>query len=100
VPKYAAFPFWDDTYVYQGDPQGIYYEYGSHGDASPPTAVSFEYYLSHYFNDTQYYHYTVFYDSAVPGRFTFKYYQVSDNGYSATVGVQNNSTLAPMPSRI
>lgn len=59
--------------------------------------MAFEYYLSHYFNDTQYYHYTVFYDVAKPGQFIFKYYQISDNGYSATVGIQNNSMLQPFP---
>lgn len=90
VPPYSAFPFWDDTYVYIRQPQGIYYQYGSTPDGTI-SEVTFEYYLSHWYNNTQYYHYTVFYNSLNPGVFQFKYYQVSDNGFSATVGVQNNS---------
>ena len=37
----------------------------------------------------QYYHFTVKYDSADPGVYVVKYYQVSDNGTSATVGMQD-----------
>ncbi|KAL6720505.1 hypothetical protein ACLMJK_002429 [Lecanora helva] len=96
IPDYSAFPFFDDTYVYKFSPQGIYYEYGTFANGSTtPTAVSFEYYMSHYFNNTQYYHYTVFYDSASPGQFTYRYYQISDDGFSSTVGVQNNNASSP-----
>lgn len=76
--------------VYKGDPQGIYYQYGMTNNVN--TDVTFEYYLSHWYNNSQYYHYTVYYDSLDPGVFTYKYYQISDNGYSSTVGIQNNSS--------
>ena len=89
VPAYAAFPFWDDTYVYIHEPQGIYYQYGSKDGVV--NEVIFEYYLSHWYNNTQYYHYTVQYNADNPGVFIWRYYQISDNGFSATVGVQNNS---------
>ncbi|KAF6217629.1 hypothetical protein HO133_006731 [Letharia lupina] len=103
VPPYSAFPYWDDTYIYAGQPQGIYYQYG-HGPtnnitsaqagAPPATNVTFEYYLSHCCGNgdggnEKYYHYTVFYDSLSPGIFTYRYYQISADGASATVGMQD-----------
>ncbi|CAF9936274.1 MAG: hypothetical protein ALECFALPRED_006750 [Alectoria fallacina] len=102
VPPYSAFPYWDDTYIYAGQPQGIYYTYGNglqnnittQADAPPATNVTFEYYLSHCCGNgdggnEKYYHYTVFYDSLSPGVFTYRYYQISENGTSATVGIQD-----------
>ncbi|CAD6591452.1 MAG: hypothetical protein ASARMPRED_005395 [Alectoria sarmentosa] len=102
VPPYSAFPYWDDTYIYAGQPQGIYYTYGNglqnnittQADAPPATNVTFEYYLSHCCGNgdggnEEYYHYTVFYDSLSPGIFTYRYYQISGNGTSATVGIQD-----------
>ncbi len=82
----VVFAFWDDTYIYEGTQQGIYYEVDGE-------TVTFEYYLSHFQDDTQYYHYTVYYDSTIPGVFTMQYYQVSDAGVSATVGAQGTSTF-------
>lgn len=73
--------YWDDTYIYQGRPQGIYYEIDG-------SVVTFEYYLSHYDAPGQYYHYLIIYDSNNPGVFKFKYLQISDGGSSATVGIQ------------
>ena len=84
---------WDDSYIYQGQPQGIYYEITGAGPSG--TRVAFEFYLSHYHGSTQYYHYTVEYDSANPGVFIVKYYQVSDSGSSATVGMQDCEAHAP-----
>ncbi|KAL9065547.1 MAG: hypothetical protein Q9161_008151 [Pseudevernia consocians] len=102
VPPYSAFPFWDDTYIYAGQPQGIYYQYGNgpptnitdNSNVAPATNVTFEYYLSHCCGsgnggNEKYYHYTVFYDSLSPGIFTYRYYQISQNGTSATVGIQD-----------
>ena len=113
VPPYSAFPFWDDTYIYAGQPQGIYYQYGNgphtnittHQEVvdSPDSAtnVTFEYYLSHCCGNgdggnEKYYHYTVFYDSLAPGIFTFRYYQISENGASATVGMQDFGALGTL----
>ena len=85
VPNLCLFPLWDDTFIYLGQPQGIYYEITGAGEGSK---ITFEFYLSHYHGVTQYYHYTVAYDSADPGVYVIKYYQVSDDGTSATVGMQ------------
>jgi hypothetical protein len=81
VPSYSIFPYWDDTFIYQGQPQGLFY-------LIEGTKISIECYLSHYGDARQYYHYIVVYDSATPGIFTYSYYQISDSGISATVGVQ------------
>lgn len=114
MPPYSAFPFWDDTYIYAGQPQGIYYQYdnglfanissssgvsasgsgSSEATQLQPTNVTFEYYLSHCCGsgdggNENYYHYTVFYDSLRPGVFTYRYYQISEDGASATVGIQD-----------
>lgn len=86
IPNYCMFPLWDDTYLYKGAPQGIYYEVTGGGQG---TRISFEFYLSHYHSSTQYYHYLVDYDSANPGVYVFKYFQVLDEGISATVGMQD-----------
>ncbi|KAL9135524.1 MAG: hypothetical protein Q9175_003278, partial [Cornicularia normoerica] len=83
-------------------PQGIYFQYGNGPQnnisgvqtSDPATNVTFEYYLSHCCGhgdggNEMYYHYTVFYDSLAPGVFTYRYYQISENGSSATVGIQD-----------
>ncbi|KAG8525316.1 uncharacterized protein KY384_008960 [Bacidia gigantensis] len=75
-----------EQYVFKGQPQGIYYQVEG-------TKITFEFYLSHYNDATQYYHYLLIYDTTQPGNVTFKYLQVLDLGASATVGVQGKYLL-------
>lgn len=79
---------WDDLYIYSGTQQGIYYEVD--GTASSRT-VTFEFYLSHYADADQYYHFLVRFFEAQSNVVTFQYRNVSDFGASATVGVESET---------
>ncbi|KAL8952806.1 MAG: hypothetical protein Q9222_001310 [Ikaeria aurantiellina] len=82
LPAYSLCPFWDDTYIYEGNSQGIFYQIDG------GNRVTFEYYLSHFSAAAEYYHFLVTYSRTQPGIFNYTYYQVSDSGSSATVGAQ------------
>ncbi|KAK3652738.1 hypothetical protein LTR56_005032 [Elasticomyces elasticus] len=86
LPNTAVCPFWDDLYVYADTPQGVYYEVDG---AAPARNISFEWYTSHYGDPTQYYHFIATFEEANPGATTFTYYEISDHGSSATVGMQS-----------
>ncbi|KAK5696274.1 hypothetical protein LTR17_024352 [Elasticomyces elasticus] len=86
LPNTAVCPFWDDLYVYADTPQGVYYEVDG---AAPTRNISFEWYTSHYSDPTQYYHFIATFEEANPGVTTFTYYEISDHGSSATVGMQS-----------
>lgn len=84
----VVLPLWDDLYIYEGTQQGIYYEIGG---TAPSRTVIFEYYLSHYADDSQYYHFLVYFYEAQANVVTFQYLNVSDLGVSATVGVESDT---------
>ena len=83
----AALAFWDDTMIYADTQQGIYYEIQG---TKPDRQTVFEFYLSSYNGDNQYYHFLVRFYEDRPGVVTYQYLNVSDHGGSATVGVQGN----------
>ncbi|RMZ26036.1 hypothetical protein D0859_09906 [Hortaea werneckii] len=66
--------------------QGIYYEVTG---TEPSRQVTFEFYLSHIEDATQYYHYLIRFWEARPNIVSFQYLNVSDWGCSATVGVES-----------
>jgi hypothetical protein len=88
----------DDTYVFAGTDQRIYYSVINNNRIVVRAAsISFhirepflqvESLFSHYHAPNEYYHYTVDYHLAKPGVFVIKYYSISDSGVSATVGAQ------------
>ncbi|KAK5745991.1 hypothetical protein LTR17_001121 [Elasticomyces elasticus] len=83
-----ALALWDDLFIYAGTQQGIYYEVdGEIGTRN----TTFEFYHSHYSDDNQYYHFLMTFFEDRPGVVTFRYLDVSDNGCSATVGIQSSS---------
>lgn len=92
IPNNTVAPFFDDLYVY-GDAvsprQGIFYQFNAAN-----TNVTFEYYVGR--NGTaQLYHFTVGYNSLVPGVFTYTYYSTggaSDEGLYASVGSQGSKS--------
>jgi hypothetical protein len=86
IPSYSVLPFWDDLYVFVGTPQGVFYQVNG-------TIVTFEYYLSHYQDSSEFYHFEVSYDSTRPGIFQFDYFDISDLGISATVGAQGDISV-------
>ncbi|OTA23929.1 hypothetical protein BTJ68_12481 [Hortaea werneckii EXF-2000] len=55
----------------------------------PSRQVTFEFYLSHIEDATQYYHYLIRFWEARPNIVSFQYLNVSDWGCSATVGVES-----------
>lgn len=78
-------PFWDDLYIYTNTQQGLYYEVDG---SAPHRTVTFEWYTSHYLAATEYYHFTTQFSESVPGEWITAYYQISDSGSSAVVGLQ------------
>jgi hypothetical protein len=81
----TVFPYWDDLYFYANTSQGIYYQ--SQGNA-PNRTFTIEYYCSHYLQSNEYYHFEVVFFENRPGVVEFIYYEATDGGTSATVGVQ------------
>lgn len=83
--NYAIVPFWDDLYYYasEGDGEGIFYEINE-----AQTTVNYTFVLSRASSNFQLWEFGVFYDSTVPGVFTYVYNQIPDQGTTATVGIQ------------
>ncbi|CAF3834363.1 unnamed protein product [Rotaria magnacalcarata] len=52
----TAFGYWDDLMIYAGTSQSVYY---SVSGTSPNQLATFEYYMSHYGQPTQYYHFQI-----------------------------------------
>ncbi|KAI4723023.1 hypothetical protein E4T48_00804 [Aureobasidium sp. EXF-10727] len=90
----VALGFWDDLYIYQGTQQGIYYQVSG---SAPNRQTIFEFYISKYRDPTQYYHFLMEFAEDKPNFVTYQYLSVSDQGRSATVGIEstltNNVTL-------
>ncbi|CAF3462531.1 unnamed protein product [Rotaria sp. Silwood1] len=81
--------YWDDLYFYSSISQGIYY--GTEGNAPNHTLI-FEFYMSHFSQPSQYYHFQVVFFEGVPGVVQFKYYDASDGGVTCTIGVQASTS--------
>jgi hypothetical protein len=86
LPDTTIAAYWDDLWIYQGTPQGVYYEVDG---STPDRSISFEWYTSHIGDRSQYYHFVMTFQEANPGVPVFTYYDVSDRGTSATVGMQS-----------
>ncbi|KAH0278399.1 hypothetical protein KCU91_g2498, partial [Aureobasidium melanogenum] len=84
----VAFGLWDDLFIYQGTQQGIYYEVDG---VAPSRRTSFEFYISHFSDQNQYYHFLMNFYEDRPNFVHYQYLNVSDYGVSATVGVQMSS---------
>ncbi|CAF3316942.1 unnamed protein product [Rotaria socialis] len=85
----TAFPFWDDLYIYANTSQGIYYQ--DEGDI-PQRTLIFEYYMSHYVEKDQFYHFQVTFFENFPGVVQYKYFDATDHGDTCTIGVQASKT--------
>ena len=85
VDALGVFPCWDDLYIYQGQPQGIFY---SIDGTAPNRSLTVEFYESHYSDSTQYYHFLVSFWENMPNVTTIDYLNMSDAGTSATVGIE------------
>ncbi|KAJ6260645.1 hypothetical protein Dda_4872 [Drechslerella dactyloides] len=86
LPPLSVCGFWDDLFIFKGTYQGIYYQI----DGSPGSRIlSLEYYTSHFSASHEYYHFIMRYKEDKPNVVTVRYYQVSDDGVSATIGAQS-----------
>lgn len=83
MPRFTAFPFFDDLIVEENNlDQGIFYQITG-------TSVTYEYRMGRS-GTAEIYHFTVTYDSAVPGAFVYKYFEVggSQGAADADIGIQ------------
>ena len=90
LPQYAidstgVFPFWDDLFISLGTPQGIFYEVDG---TAPSRSVTFEWYTSHYNNETYYAHFLISFWESMPNVTTIDYLNITDSGSGATVGIE------------
>ena len=93
MPYYAAMALWDDLYMYDGTPQGLYYQVD--GPVGSRT-VTFEWYTSFFQQPSRYYHLSAQFSEATPGTVLYRYYQVADSGLGATVGIQGKTSKSPV----
>lgn len=84
----TLFPFWDDLYIYANTSQGIYYE--SQGN-SPSRLLLIEFYMSHYVEEDQFYHFQVRFFENQPGIVEYRYFDATDQGDTCTIGMQGYS---------
>jgi len=75
-------------YFFENTSQGIYYR--TDGSA-PSRTFTIEYYCSHYLQPTDYYQFQVIFRENQPNIVTFIYYEATDGGASATIGVQRKN---------
>lgn len=93
LPNNTVAPFLDDLYLFgRATPaQGIFYQLNAAN-----TSVTYEYYLGRALKTENRYHFTVEYDSAVPGVFVFSYYETggaTDHGNTCAVGTQGCESI-------
>lgn len=88
----AVFPYWDDLFIYSKTWQGIYF--ASQGNA-PNRNLVFEYYTSRYGLPNQFDRFQVVFFESSPNLVQFIYFDVYNNGSTATVGVQSNLETMP-----
>ena len=85
-PGPTAFGFFDDLYMNAGTSQTVYY---ATTGTYPSRSLVFEFYTSHFGAPNQYYHFQILFYEASLNVVRYYYYQASDGGISATIGVQS-----------
>ncbi|KAL8808211.1 MAG: hypothetical protein Q9182_000275 [Xanthomendoza sp. 2 TL-2023] len=86
IAPYTLCPFWDDGVIFEGAPQGIFYQITAGG-----TQVTFEFLYAQFPSPDRLIHFLVSYSTAQPGVFIYTYLQVPESGVGATVGAQYGS---------
>lgn len=71
--------------IYSGTSQTVYYNVDG---TAPNRTTTFEFYESHYGAPTEYYHFQILFYENLPNIVKYIYFQISDNGTSATIGTQ------------
>ena len=77
---------WDDLFMNAGTSQSVYY--GTTGTA-PNRNMVFEYYTAKLSSPTTYCRFQIVFFENAPGVVSLVYYQATDGGASATIGVQS-----------
>ncbi|KAF2723443.1 hypothetical protein K431DRAFT_301696 [Polychaeton citri CBS 116435] len=88
LPANTICPYWDDLYKSEGTEQGIFYQFNAAN-----TSITYEYYIGHAgYPTADPVHFTVTYDSFMPGVFVYHYYGTGNgqtaDGVLASVGTQ------------
>jgi hypothetical protein len=81
----TVFGFWDDLKIYSETGQAVYYLVNG---TAPNRIITFEFYESDFASSIQYYHFQMIFEENLPNIVKCVYFEISDNGTSATVGVQ------------
>lgn len=90
---WAFLPYWLDLFIYEGTPQGLYYEVSG---TAPERTLTFEWYTATFENSDTYYHFTASFDEAAPSLVRYAYYDLSyvlpeTDTALGTVGLQMSS---------
>ncbi|CAF3811607.1 unnamed protein product [Rotaria magnacalcarata] len=85
----TAFGYWDDLYITNSTSQNIYYAVSG---AMPNRTTTFEIFATHYAQVNQYYHFQIIFYENLPNVVKYLYFEASDTGSSATIGVQKSSS--------
>jgi len=81
-----VFGYWDDLYIKAGTSQNIYYAVNG---IAPNRTITFEFYCTHYGLFSEYYHFQIVFFENLPNIVKYIYFEASDSGSSATIGVQS-----------
>ena len=81
----TAFGYWDDLMIYENTSQSVYYNVAG---VAPDRTTTFEFYEAHYGNPYRYYRFQIIFYERSPNTVRYIYFQISDSGASATIGVQ------------
>ncbi|CAF1035566.1 unnamed protein product [Adineta steineri] len=84
----TAFGYWSDLYIQSHTSQNIYYGVD---EIAPNRTTIFEFYITHFGNNNQYYHFQIVFYENMPNIVKYIYFQASDGGVLATIGVQKSS---------
>jgi hypothetical protein len=82
----VAFVFWDDLTINIGSNQSVAY---SVVGVAPNRTTTITFRVTDSIETIETYHFQVVFDEQRPGLITYTYFQVSDSGASATIGVQS-----------
>jgi hypothetical protein len=85
-PGPTAFGYWDDLHIRPNTSQNIYYAVAG---MAPDRTTTFEFITSHFSRSTEYYHFQIIFFENLPNIVKYVYFEISDGGSSATIGVQS-----------
>lgn len=70
---------------YANTSQGVYFKVG---DTAPNRTTTFEFYASRYSYPNDYFHFQILFYENLPGIVKYIYFEASNGGSTATIGVQ------------